>query len=584
MAKGKKNKGGSGGGALGRSLINAQLRQQQQARDSLESSNAQLRALGFDSATNEKSLTEHATPLDEFVANAVLAERSFETNRHAHVFDAEPQAEKQGEAAEADAEAVRFDFENLPIPRRPKWSKDMTATELDKLERESFLSWRRAIAKLEESNFEKRKVTPFEKNIQFWRQLWRVVERSDIVVQVVDSRNPLLYRCPDLEDYCKEVSPYKDSLLLINKSDFMTQAMREAYANYFVEQGIRFVFFSAKLEQELLDEVEYVADIDDDPVQVNTSKVLNRRQVLQILTSLAVAAAAKAKEKTGKPTIGMTGYPNVGKSSVINVLFGAKSKDHSTQRVSVAATPGHTKHFQTLHLTDSVVLCDCPGLVFPTFMRSKADLLCNGILPIDNIKGRDFVPAVDIVCRCIPRKKLEETYSIKFDLAPRQTRVSVDKLLETFCIAKGLQGGQHGRLNESFGARLILKDFVNGRLVYVNPPPTGSTDDWSQTESAPTDEQALSVQASQEVIVEHSTAPSLEVDDESVLFDEGAQLEKSGVEASRRLKKHGRKGRKGRDKDPYGGEDAFFGARTTGKKKNEQFTRIQQDWRRKPET
>lgn len=56
--------------------------------------------------------------------------------------------------------------------------------------------------------------------------------------------------------------------------------------------------------------------------------------------------------------IGLTGYPNVGKSSVINAVLGKK-------KVGVASMPGKTKHFQTLKLTDVVTLCDCPGLVFP---------------------------------------------------------------------------------------------------------------------------------------------------------------------------------------------------------------------------
>ena len=37
-------------------------------------------------------------------------------------------------------------------------------------------------------------MTPFEKNLEVWRQLWRVVERSKVVVQIVDARNPLLFR------------------------------------------------------------------------------------------------------------------------------------------------------------------------------------------------------------------------------------------------------------------------------------------------------------------------------------------------------------------------------------------------------
>jgi large subunit GTPase 1 len=66
-----------------------------------------------------------------------------------------------------------------------------------------------------------------------------------------------------------------------------------------------------------------------------------------------------------KIEIGMVGYPNVGKSSVINAVFGKK-------KVAVASMPGKTKHFQTLPLTDAVTLCDCPGLVFPRISSSEA--------------------------------------------------------------------------------------------------------------------------------------------------------------------------------------------------------------------
>jgi len=45
---------------------------------------------------------------------------------------------------------------------------------------------------------------------------------SDIIVQIVDARNPLLFRCEDLETYVKEVSKSKVNVILINKSDFLT--------------------------------------------------------------------------------------------------------------------------------------------------------------------------------------------------------------------------------------------------------------------------------------------------------------------------------------------------------------------------
>ena len=107
----------------------------------------------------------------------------------------------------------------LLIPRRPNWDSNTTPQELEQLEIENFLSWRRQLAELEKN--ENIVLTPFERNIEFWRQLWRVVERSDIVVQILDARNPLLFLCKDLQKYVNEVSKDKLNVILLNKADFL---------------------------------------------------------------------------------------------------------------------------------------------------------------------------------------------------------------------------------------------------------------------------------------------------------------------------------------------------------------------------
>jgi large subunit GTPase 1 len=48
--------------------------------------------------------------------------------------------------------------------------------------------------KVEEENYQIT-ITPYEKNIEVWRQLWRVIEKSDIIVQIVDGRDPLFFHC-----------------------------------------------------------------------------------------------------------------------------------------------------------------------------------------------------------------------------------------------------------------------------------------------------------------------------------------------------------------------------------------------------
>ena len=101
--------------------------------------------------------------------------------------------------------------------------------------------------------------------------------------------------------------------------------------------------------------------------------------------------------------VGMVGYPNVGKSSVINVLCGRK-------RVGVSSMPGKTKHFSTLHIEKDLCLCDCPGLVFPSFANSKAEMMCCAVLPIDSIK--DFLTPIALIINRIPKQVLEKFYKI----------------------------------------------------------------------------------------------------------------------------------------------------------------------------
>lgn len=70
-------------------------------------------------------------------------------------------------------------------------------------------------------------ITPYEKNFEVWKQLWFTVEKSDVVVQIVDGRDPLFYRCISLEEYVKEVDEKKINLLIINKSDLLPLKIRE---------------------------------------------------------------------------------------------------------------------------------------------------------------------------------------------------------------------------------------------------------------------------------------------------------------------------------------------------------------------
>lgn len=108
----------------------------------------------------------------------------------------------------------------------------MSAQEINTQENIAFLQWRRDIAMIEENNVTLA-ITPFEKNLDVWKQLWRVIERAHVLLQIVDARNPYFYYSSDLEKYIKEVDKNKGDkqfLLLINKADYLTDELREHWS------------------------------------------------------------------------------------------------------------------------------------------------------------------------------------------------------------------------------------------------------------------------------------------------------------------------------------------------------------------
>lgn len=54
----------------------------------------------------------------------------------------------------------------------------------------------------------------------------RISDFSDIIVQIVDARNPLLFWSDDLSEYVKEISPEKINVMLINKADLLSEDQR----------------------------------------------------------------------------------------------------------------------------------------------------------------------------------------------------------------------------------------------------------------------------------------------------------------------------------------------------------------------
>ncbi|XP_066598599.1 uncharacterized protein [Prorops nasuta] len=541
---GKKTKGKT---YLGKALIRDKFgpTQKKRSNDSMLHS-AEIND-GYDwNRLNLQSVTEEDS-FQEFLSTAELAGTEFHAEK-LNIKFINPNSGIGLLSREEKEKVLKSHEENkllLKIPRKPQWNESTTAYELKTKENEEFLEWRRQLSVLQKS--QGLILTPYEKNLEFWRQLWRVVERSDVVVQITDARNPLLFRCEDLEHYVKEIDSKKINMILINKADFLTEEQRRAWSNYFSQLNVRVAFFSAlqglqkeKINEDaMVEEIESSSDQDEineedsedskeafydsyytseseyesanetldicndkkttkqiEPIDKNENEnetllfekvkysvnEIHRPGIEKVLTEKIVnSPEILTREKlirlfktiyNGKTylknttTIGLVGYPNVGKSSTINTLLMDK-------KVSVSATPGKTKHFQTLYLDNDLLLCDCPGLVMPSFVCTKADMILNGILPIDQM--RDHIPSITLLGTIIPRHIIEDQYGLilplPLDGEDPDRPPTAEEVLNAYGYNRGFMT-QNGQPDNPRSARYILKDFVNGKLLYCVAPPS----------------------------------------------------------------------------------------------------------------
>jgi len=164
--------------------------------------------------------------------------------------------------------------------------------------------------------------------------------------------------------------------------------------------------------------------------------------------------------------------------------------------VGVSSTPGKTKHFQTLILSDTVLLCDCPGLVFPSFMNSTGEMLCAGMLPINQM--RDYLEPAEVIASRIPQYLLEAALGIKIyrhlDPLDRKDRPPTpSEMLSSYCESRGYITNGTGRWDEFRACKDMLIWYTDGKLLNVAVPPfhnlaapAGATSTATSTPAVPT--------------------------------------------------------------------------------------------------
>ena len=242
-------------------------------------------------------------------------------------------------------------------------------------------------------------------------------------------------------------------------------------------------------------------------------------------------------------SVGFIGFPNVGKSTLVNALLDAWAP-LDTVRVAASASPGKTKHLQSVLVQQEgrkVCLIDCPGLVLPSVVSSRAEMVCGGVLSIHTL--RDVLAPVQLVCDTVRRAVIQDIYGLTLPrysrraLACREPRSPLsaldhmrearikmlrsavmqaetsyegrtgaggalttahggykgvddglvtarhglshmdegpyraEQLLDAFCIQRGLVQQNSGLPDYNRAARLILADYLSGKLPHWALPP-----------------------------------------------------------------------------------------------------------------
>ncbi|KAI6653962.1 Large subunit GTPase 1-like [Oopsacas minuta] len=502
------------------------------------------------------SITEQNS-LQSFLLTSQLADRNFKGEKEPVEMISADSDYHNDQTLNIDNMKNRVKDCYITIPRRVYYDINLSIEELSRKESYDFLLWKDTITEFEKNH---RIVIPFEKNLEVWKQLWRVIEKSDILVQVIDARDPLLFRSCDLENYVKEINPSKRNFLLVNKSELLTNQQRHLWSVYFTSLGIDYSFWSANeghfpssltntdlatksnlMDEELLNKISThsnsnssleqeclendsndlrleICDTDPLPIRdqnyssgpnsridgsiitvttlleckddlrsvytcenrdfsssnntpsymtkqfgdsntvscVDSSRILNSQEVISYLNKFR-------KSDNFITTIGMVGFPNVGKSSTINALIGKKVLATST-------TPGKTKHFQSHFLDANTILCDCPGLVFPNHKVTNAQLICSGVLPVDQMK--EYTMPMENICKLVPKIILEHHYNLTLESEPSMPNLcSVESLLTCFAESRNYVLS-HGHPDFHKAAKSILKDFIRGNIRFAIGPPS----------------------------------------------------------------------------------------------------------------
>ncbi|KAI4354019.1 hypothetical protein L6164_002920 [Bauhinia variegata] len=283
----------------------------------------------------------------------------------------------------------------------------------------------------------------------FYKELVKVIEVSDVILEVLDARDPLGTRCIDMEKMVMKSGPHKHLVLLLNKIDLVPRESVEKWLKYLREELPTVAFKCSTQEQRSNLGWRSSSKKAKPSNLLLTSDCLGADTLIKLLKNYS-----RSHEIKKSITVGVIGLPNVGKSSLINSL----KRSHVA---NVGATPGLTRSLQEVQLDKNVKLLDCPGVVMLKSQENDEAIALRNCKRIEKLD--DPISPVKEILKLCPARLLVTIYKIpSFD--------SVDDFLQKVASVRGkLKKG--GVVDAEAAARIVLHDWNEGKIPYYTMPP-----------------------------------------------------------------------------------------------------------------
>eukprot|EP00617_Octactis_speculum_P018364 CAMPEP_0185772476 /NCGR_PEP_ID=MMETSP1174-20130828/69246_1 /TAXON_ID=35687 /ORGANISM="Dictyocha speculum, Strain CCMP1381" /LENGTH=558 /DNA_ID=CAMNT_0028458777 /DNA_START=13 /DNA_END=1689 /DNA_ORIENTATION=+ len=259
---------------------------------------------------------------------------------------------------------------------------------------------------------------------RIWAELYKVLDCSDVVLHILDARNVPGTRCTHMEKYLKKHAAHKHLIFVMNKCDLVPTWVTKKWLHILSRDAPTLAFHATM------------------------GSSFGKGALINLLRQFSKLHADKKAI-----SVGIVGYPNVGKSSIINTLRAKKV-------CKTAPVPGETKIWQYVSLMKRISLIDCPGIVYDTG-DNETDIVLKGIVRAERLPDPyDYIPAL---LERVKTEHVKRTYGL-------ESWTDATDLMTQIAKKNGrLLGG--GEPDFHTVAVNIINDWQRGKLPYYVAPP-----------------------------------------------------------------------------------------------------------------